>query len=743
MTIRKTFLFVTTILWAASAYAGEQMTLAGSATRALPPKGGSIYFPAKVEPQSTVDVVDITLDGAPIPTDNISASIDPRGFLVISLPNGAVREAGTYAVTVRARAGDNAQLLSVTLTRPAADLRFAPGIARINRTIYFPGMTCVSPLGLTLNNASRFAAVTPSQTTWKADLRSSDNTIVGRIRLDTPGEMRPLTNASTEVSVVGDPPLGTATAVVRITAPELSGGAIEQTVEVVSRLSLWWLFITIVLGIVAGYFCRVVLERIRLRADALVSASMESAYLHEQIRMTPDAEDVAALEDIVRELGRTMGDPRKSAEQIMTEAKTASDAAQTVTARANESRTKASQAINDLRSVLGVPETQIGPIAAAIGEALHTLDTEQQALAAGESHRVVRDMTTFAQKLGADLDELLAEWITEVRSALDRLGSWPALPAVGDTAAEIREKVTGLSDGDLRTRLDTARHIAALHRALFRKGRQAIVQSARSTLSSLPATSGEAATKITAARDAAEAVESWNTEPSGRALDDLLTAFGRLRSTLDDAVTASAAHPSEKALSSGEQPPPSSPQQVDADIASAATVAENTAVARLVVTGSVLVGQPLSYRIVSATALPLPQIAQVTWTADGKTIVGAAQTFRDTPSRPGLLSVIAHIRFADGSQTDAFEALEILPARRFALLDDLLATRRRAEWLQTAAAGMLITIGGFLIFKNAFVGTIEDLAGALLWGFGTDIGLARVREMSLPLLQKTVPSKIA
>jgi hypothetical protein len=48
----------------------------------------------------------------------------------------------------------------------------------------------------------------------------------------------------------------------------------------------------------------------------------------------------------------------------------------------------------------------------------------------------------------------------------------------------------------------------------------------------------------------------------------------------------------------------------------------------------------------------------------------------------------------------------------------------------------LIAAIGYLLYRNAFVGDIGDFASAFFWGFSTDIGLAKVRELSTPLVNR-------
>jgi hypothetical protein len=71
--------------------------------------------------------------------------------------------------------------------------------------------------------------------------------------------------------------------------------------------------------------------------------------------------------------------------------------------------------------------------------------------------------------------------------------------------------------------------------------------------------------------------------------------------------------------------------------------------------------------------------------------------------------------------------------------DELERWASAVNGVQTALAGTLIVFAGYTIFQGSFVGTVTDIAGALFWGFGIDITVAKALEYSTPLTGQALP----
>ncbi len=54
----------------------------------------------------------------------------------------------------------------------------------------------------------------------------------------------------------------------------------------------------------------------------------------------------------------------------------------------------------------------------------------------------------------------------------------------------------------------------------------------------------------------------------------------------------------------------------------------------------------------------------------------------------------------------------------------------------TLVSGIMIAVIGFMLYRNVFNGDLGDFAAAFFWGFSTDIGVAKVRELSTSLTSR-------
>ncbi|GJG86810.1 hypothetical protein tb265_19910 [Gemmatimonadetes bacterium T265] len=134
-------------------------------------------------------------------------------------------------------------------------------------------------------------------------------------------------------------------------------------------------------------------------------------------------------------------------------------------------------------------------------------------------------------------------------------------------------------------------------------------------------------------------------------------------------------------------------------------------------------------------------LQNVRWYADGHPIVlapAAPNAWTLRPAREGSLFLRAVARLApDGPDFTAERLVQV----RDPLGDPNTRKREadRAERHQTALVGVVTLLVGLLLFRNAFVGTPEQLVVPFLWGFLIDVSVAQLRTSSAPLLARTVP----
>lgn len=134
--------------------------------------------------------------------------------------------------------------------------------------------------------------------------------------------------------------------------------------------------------------------------------------------------------------------------------------------------------------------------------------------------------------------------------------------------------------------------------------------------------------------------------------------------------------------------------------------------------------------------LVLPSIQ---WTVDG---VDAGSANRSTlliaAERPGNVVVEAHVR--DAASTHAIvdrRTILVGPSPREAAKLQY-AAAEQIEARQTSIYGALIVVMGAFIFAPLELSWAQVVFLPLLWGFTTDVGLARVRELAAPVSTKVL-----
>lgn len=154
-----------------------------------------------------------------------------------------------------------------------------------------------------------------------------------------------------------------------------------------------------------------------------------------------------------------------------------------------------------------------------------------------------------------------------------------------------------------------------------------------------------------------------------------------------------------------------------------------------------LTGVPAAISIsalLNGAALVLPSIQ---WKVDGVDAGSANQpTLLLTVERPGNVVVEAHVR--DASSTHSIvdrRTILIGPSPRESAKLQFKAAEQ-IEARQTVVYGALIVVMGALIFAPLELSWAQVVFLPLLWGFTTDVGLARVRELAAPVSAKALPT---
>jgi hypothetical protein len=674
-------------------------------------------------------------------------------FLVLTIETARLVEPGAYAVRVQPLLPDPAALipavLDFTLNRPAAELSSATPL-RVERIIYLPWCwDRLRPGSLVLTEKSNQSGVSAPGAPWLCELRFGDGRPAGRLKMTVPGVSAGGT-ALLSVEVDEAPRLGKSSGVLTVRAHQLrTPEGYTVPVEVTTRAAPVWLAILIAAGIGVGYYARTVLDNRHRLLVAKAAAEDVARALDDVIARVTDAPLLADLVAIRDALRAVLGARRSTPEEIE---KAAQDAQRATEARlkvADDQRAELRARIRDLRAGFTQPDAQPGFLGAALRDALPVLDRAVDELNRGFIALVAQEVDAQSDRVANLLRGDGREWQARTAAALQRFGNWPEAN-LSDMTTGLTADLTALApklDELLPPLLLTLKIVAGLRHQLLTVGVDNLLAYGTDIASSLTAGSKTAEAELV--RSACKRIETARTHASAadfRALADAVHDFQNVLGELIEGfardahtgVPADAA--AGKYLSAIRTLVPQVPARSPTAGAPApgagfaAQLAPTVGVLSLEPTAVPTVGRPVEFRLrlVSASGQTVPTNAR--WFQDGRLVKEGADALTCTPDRVGELRVRAE-SLIDGAVRSAEVALPV----RAAPMDAPTATERElktTERIQFAIFGALITFTGFLLFQGGFIGTAEDLGVAFLWGFTTDIGVAKVRELATPLLSR-------
>ena len=677
----------------------EVVAWIGTRERALDPL---IDIPVDVQPnaEAVVDkieppVIQITTAGRELNATAIRTEWYKRGtqrYLRVKPDVSQFRKAGTYLVKIRVPAAGELtpSLIELTIIRPAADLSFAVP-PRVERVVYIPGLIdCWFPRKWSL--AASEENVTPTSRGWVVAFNGPDQKPIGsRLNLTFPREIAAGTQGDVVLSQTTSFPLGTSTGKVVIAAPQLPR-PFESSLEVFSRLSRWWLLITIGFGIVMGHFVRKTLEQRRLRALAMADAGEQLQELKQLTDTTVDETFKGDLEKAVTELENAA---REGTTDLQTAMKTATSSVEAIRGQMMAAQTEASGTLSKLRASISDPASQFGPLQTALESLAKDVDDAQKNLTAGQLTRAKADAARIEQAMPQQLEEARLLWQARVSELISKAGSWPELPE-NDGLQQARAAATQVpavtSFDTAATFVAEARNVTGqLRGALF-----AVVNRAREL-------AVDATTNGLSQQEIATDIES------------LAEQAAQLRSAIPVAIPLSAemTMPAMVSMDAAPAPPPIP--------------------ATLIVEDQAVVGRTMRVRLQVDDPSIAASTVVVTWFRDDERLYTSAPgelmwRYRPTDIQPVVLraDVIAGDRTGTASRSiGAREQFEIDPA----------AYRKKGlseEWKQTIISGALIVFVGYFLFADAFLGKPAQFLAALLWGFVIDVSLPNLMTLATP-----------
>ncbi|WP_331123982.1 hypothetical protein [Longimicrobium sp.] len=200
---------------------------------------------------------------------------------------------GPYLLTVRATArGQTPIVLQMGLVRPAAVL--AAGPLKLQR-VRWPGSSTVAGT-LQVRETGGLSRADSLRLQGPTLLSPAGGAVNGSLELEAAVPELPAGgNAAVGYRLEGELPLGKSTGTLRIHSPQ-SAAPLEIPVEVVTRNSLLWLFLSIMVGLIAGWWLRVrAVERIELNRARLPAYDLVER-MQAEVNRTMDADFVRAAQ---------------------------------------------------------------------------------------------------------------------------------------------------------------------------------------------------------------------------------------------------------------------------------------------------------------------------------------------------------------------------------------------------------------------------------------------------------------
>lgn len=666
--------------------------------------------------------------------------------------------AGTYLVKIRIpRTGNfSASNVELTLTRLAGDLSIATPM-RTERVVILPGLVeCWYPRRWPLSASGQ--NIQPTASERVVTFTGPDQKPIGaKLKLTLPRLIAAAKQNDVTLLTTTCFPLGTSTGKLTIEAPQLAK-PFETTLEVVSRVSRWWLLITIALSILIGHYARHALETRRLRGLARAAFDEQLEVLRRAAEGTVDPEFKQRIEVAVTEMERAAGKKTAGLDEAVTNAKTKVGRIQEEMAAA---QAQVETELRDLRAAIGNPATQLPPLRAALEELARDAEEAQTNLAAGQIGRAKISAAKLTAALPHHLETARPRW-REVGCGLVRVaGAWPESPAndrlqqAGNTAAqtarvatfdEARAFVSSAASvtGDLRESLfaivSGARDVSsriAKELAPFRSLPDvAAALGALAALVDAPMTT-EAGALAKEAKELRAAMTGALTSvlPQGTAAPPSI-AEGKFAQALADVLAVRSAQP----LSDAKKAEPFLVSSLLAESTAAAPAAEASVIpATLALDGAAVAGRYVRVRLqVDDPSIAAASVV-VTWYRDDRRLytapAGELVLVYVADAQPAVIR--AEITAGGRAGKTSTRIVPSLPIATDP--SKWLAQSRWAEWKQTFVSGVFIVVIGYLIFADNFIGTLSQFVGAALWGFVVDVTLPKLIAYAQPVAGKAPP----
>lgn len=752
----------------------EIVVLSGLELTLRPESGDEVQFTLPVRSGSSVVFNDLkfattSVSRGGVPLNPAAVKVergDPKGpeSLVMTVNLKLLAEQGSYSVKIQPLPNDakapQPAMLGFTITRPAAELTSASPL-RVERVIYFPWCWAESePTNLVMREKSGKSVVNPGAGEWECELRTADGKPAGRLKLKYPASIPAGGQGVVTFDTTARPALGKTSGELIVRSPQLAPEGYTVPVEVMTRASHVWLVVIILLGIGLGYIGRTLLNAREVRQLAEIAAHERIATLDGQIGgagVTLKERLVAIRKTILDELDRSGAKPADIEKAAADAAAAAALAVKETEAKLTELR----QRITTWKTELGDAPSQPRQIRGVIENALETLSASEAAVKAGDVAKTEEHLAAMNDRV-RPIAEAVADRQAEVYLALQAFGNWPesllpaakekvntaldsahakgadwkaALPLTEEAERRLRSGVVKAGINDVLRIADEVRNNQRLRKIKETEPSLADLEAAIAAVKAAQARAtperlDELAGSVRALGRALEAVleaaipkhgPGANTPLAGLAeqkyLQALTDVINRPRSAetmlgdpvLPEAWTALTASPQH--LPPLESAPPAWGLAID-------------------VSPDPTAGQVVTFRYrITGSDGPNPPPVTVKWLVDETKMAVGNTPFEYTPRSAGRLVVKAVAVGDDGRPQTAEIVIQVRPAAgrdTLAYLHDALG---RTVWYKTLIAAVFIPIIGYMLYADAFVGTLRDFMVAFFWGFTVDVGMSKLLEL--------------
>jgi hypothetical protein len=663
------------------------------------------------------------------------------------------------------------QALDLKFTRAAATVTAAP--LRLENTRYFPLLQSgkLSPNSMKVLETSGRATLTNVQIQIKDYLTGADGFAApAQLNTQTIDRIKAGTDGSTSLVLAGHVPLGSTKGTLVVRARQLAQPA-EVSIEIVTHTLRFWLFLTIVLSIIAGYFFRTAPDKRLAEDQSRLAAEQQFGQINQLLGNAVDPDIRSQLQTILDTLRTAIDAKPFVATTLAAAVKKAADDTDVVMKAAESTRATLRTRIADLRGKLDSPDGQPPIIAQAVSGLIARLEAQDRALKSGAVTSVQAELDQINHELTEGLiPDAITQWAQQTHTALDQMGQWQALEFEADRKSVFDDTASAnIPSMDLaKTRL-LARKLRIL---VIGAGLLQIISFSPQLLNQLNALNVTGLKpKLDDARAALNELQALETATLAQ-LPDFANLVGKLGTALRDAVETAAKlsnvadpdgldtgdfekavtglsnslRPVQQSLSQGLTAPSATPS-IEVTNTSSFVAAASAAQARASTFWDLQLEAPVNpaageQAVANVTVIGTsPGAIDMEWTIGNSIQPGSAGPFSFVPPQPGALAIsVRGVARATGESHTASAIIQVRPQHGFPAVNQILDQQSKDELRQTIASGFFILAAGYAIFQGAWTGTFLNFLAAALWGFSVDIGAAKVRELASPLLGKPLPT---